>query len=145
VVRLPTDVGVVKRLPDAGIAFSSESRVISIPDDAVGVQPLRERGQHRLGVAASDEQVAAAVAVRLTKFGESVEQASHSHVAGVCEHVVVEDEHGRDSAAIGGGREPDVVGDAEVASVPEQLHGTPTDAKTVKPPAPGRPPPASTW
>jgi len=52
----------------------------------------------------------------------------------VREHVVVEDEHGRDRVAIGGGREPDVVGDPEVASVPEQLHTISTGARTVKPP-----------
>jgi len=66
-----------------------------------------------------DDQVALAVAVCRCERGESVEQASNADVAPVFEDGWVEDEDGRDGATVGRFREADIVGDAEVASVPE--------------------------
>jgi len=59
------------------------------------------------------------VAVRRSERGESVKQPSNTDVASVFEDGRVEDEDGRDGVTVGRFREADVVGDAEVASVPE--------------------------
>jgi hypothetical protein len=119
VVGVPCDVYVCERPTNRRVALASQPGVPAVPADAVGVESVGEGRDDSLRAAVCDDQVALAVAVRRRERGESVEQTSNADVASVFEDSRVEDEDGRDGATVGRFREADVVGDAEVASVPE--------------------------
>jgi len=111
-----------KRRVDAALAVATCGAVVVVVVHAVGVVRIDDAGEDFDGLAGDYEQVAAAFAVGRFQDPHAGQKERALALADALEELGIDDEHGENAVVTRSERQSAIVGDPQVAAVPEDVH-----------------------